>query len=200
MGARRRLFIDVETTGTDPKKHSIIELAAILEVDGEIWNFFHSNIRPHPKAEITSGALAVNGHDDLGIWGYPPASEVLSDFKLFLEKGVNKYDPKDKIHLLGYNNRSFDDQFLRMMFTLEGDKFFGSYFWPDSVDVLCLASDELMDERDKLTNFRLGTVAKYLGIDVEKENLHNALYDAGLTREVYWKLKSHAWIGSPEYD
>jgi DNA polymerase III epsilon subunit-like protein len=33
---KKTLYIDTETTGTDPAKHGLIQLACIAEIDGEV--------------------------------------------------------------------------------------------------------------------------------------------------------------------
>lgn len=46
-----------------------------------------------------------------------------------------------------------------------------------------------MRERASLVNFKLMTVAKYLGHDVEEDKLHDALYDIELTEKIYETVK-----------
>jgi DNA polymerase-3 subunit epsilon len=93
--------------------------------------------------------------------------------------------PSDQFHLIGYNNRNFDDRFFRSWFDQNNDRFFGSWFWSDSIDVLVLASQFLIEERHTMNNFKLETVAKKLGLSVASDKLHDALYDLNLTYEAY---------------
>lgn len=72
-----------------------------------------------------------------------------------------------------------------MLFDLEGNRFFGSYFWPDSLDAMVLASEYLKDIRHTMPSFKLHRVAKTLGIETEEDERHSALYDAAITRKVY---------------
>ena len=72
-----------------------------------------------------------------------------------------------------------------MFFNLNGDTFFGSYFWSDSIDVLVLASEYLEDRRVDMPSFKLKRVATELGIVFDKTDLHGALFDAMLTRQIY---------------
>jgi DNA polymerase-3 subunit epsilon len=51
-----------------------------------------------------------------------------------------------------------------------------------------LAAEALKEDRAELPDFTLKTVAARLGITVEKERLHDALYDVELTRAMYRKL------------
>ena len=102
-----------------------------------------------------------------------------------LGKYVNKFNKTDKLHLAGFNNAPFDNQFFRAFFTQNRDNFFGSWFWSDTIDVMCLASNYLRNERHKMENFKLKTVAAYLGVEVEEDKLHDALYDIYLTQKIY---------------
>lgn len=55
------IFIDTETTGFDVKKNAMIQLAAILEVDGEECSRIDLRVRPFEGAVIEESALKVNG-------------------------------------------------------------------------------------------------------------------------------------------
>src|SRR5690606_11562747 len=102
-----------------------------------------------------------------------------------LGRYVDKFRKQDKLHLVGYNNRGFDDPFLRAWFVQNGDNYFGSWFWSDSIDVLVLASEYLRASRHTMENFKLMTVAKELGIEFDESKLHDALYDVKITRALY---------------
>ena len=180
-----KIFYDVETTGLNPKLHSIHQLAGIVEVDGSLVEEFNYKVRPHPKAEITKEAMSVCKKSEKEILDYPEMSTVHKRFLKMLSKYVSKYDAKQKIHLVGFNNRCFDDLFLRAFFELNGDKFMGSWFWTDSLDVLCLASEYLQHRRSEMPSFKLKRVAKEIGLEVDQQGLHDALFDARLTRNVY---------------
>jgi len=54
-------YIDTETTGLDAKACGIIQLAAIMEIDGEIVSEFETKIRPFDGCSISPEALAVSG-------------------------------------------------------------------------------------------------------------------------------------------
>lgn len=180
-----KIFFDVETTGTNYKLHSIIQLAGLVEVNGEVVESFDYKVRPHPKARIEPEALRVNNTTEEEIMSYPSMRKVHKAFTRLLSKYVDKYDPKNKAYLIGFNNRAFDDFFLRYFFELCGDRFIGAWFWADTIDVLCLAGQYLMEERTAMPSFKLKRVALTLGIDTDKKELHDALYDSKLTRQIY---------------
>jgi DNA polymerase-3 subunit epsilon len=180
-----KVFFDAETTGVNYKRNSIIQLAGVIEVDDKVVDAFDYKIKPHPKAEIEQSALEVNKCTVEQIMAYPDMKTVHGQFKDKMTKYVDKYDSKDKAWLIGFNNRAFDDFFLRKFFELSGDNFIGSLFWVDTIDVLCLASQYLMNRRSQMPSFKLKRVAIELGIEIESEHLHEALYDVKLTRKIY---------------
>ena len=179
------LFFDLETTGTNPARHGIHQISGMIEIDGVERERFDFKVRPNPKAEVLDEALAVGGVTREQIEAYPPMEEVYRDFVGMLSRYVNKFNKADKFFLVGYNNAAFDNQFLRGFFLQNGDNYFGSWFWSNSIDVMVLASQYLMGERHLMTNFKLSTVAAQLGVVVSEDKLHDALYDIYLTREAY---------------
>jgi DNA polymerase III epsilon subunit-like protein len=58
---RKILWIDTETTGTDPTLHSVIQIANIIDIDGKAEDKFVFNMRPHPDYEINEESIAVHG-------------------------------------------------------------------------------------------------------------------------------------------
>lgn len=179
-----RVFYDLKTTGTDYRKHCITQLAALIYVDGMEAERLDYKLRPHPKAQIEPEALKVQGLKESDLAGFSKWEDVYQDFTERLGKWIDKYDKRNKAWLVGFNNRFFDDQFLRKFFELNNDSYFNSWFWGDSLDVMVLASQYLMDRRQDMPNFKLGTVAAELGLNVP-DNLHSALADVLLTRKIY---------------
>lgn len=178
-------FYDLETTGTNPGRHGIHQISGEIVIDGKTVETFDFKVQPNPKAQIEDAALAVGGVTREQIMAYPPMGQVYTQLVTMLAKYVNKYDKTDKFHLVGYNNRGFDDNFFRGFFLQNGDKFFGSFFWADSIDVLVLASTFLADHRAELQNFKLATVADFLGIDTTAGKLHDASFDIFVTKAVF---------------
>lgn len=184
----KTLFYDTETTGTNPRRNGIHQIAGIIDIDGIIKEKFDFKVQPNPHAVIEEKALEIGGVTLEQIQAYPPMRQVYNELIKILERYVDRYNKKDKFHLAGYNIRSFDDQFLRAWFVQNMDNYFGSWFWSDSLDVLVLASRALRKERATLENFKLHTVAKRFGLTVDEESLHDATYDVGLTRDIFYKL------------
>jgi DNA polymerase-3 subunit epsilon len=189
------LFLDTETTGTEPKIHGIIQIAAILEVDGQEAERFEVRIRPWDGCVYDPDALKVSGATREAIEVYVPEPTAWVLFIQFLGRHISKYYKDDKAFLVGYN-APFDDQFLRALAERCGDKYLGSYKWPDLIDVRGLAALRLMSVRGDLPNFKLGTVAQtVLGKTrmeaiLQERGLHDAMADIDITRELFQQL---AW-------
>lgn len=179
------VFFDLETTGTNPGKHGIHQISGQIVIDGVVKESFDFHVQPNPRAMIEDEALKVGGVTREQILAYPPMQQVYQEFVAMLGKYVDKFNKKDKFFLVGYNNAAFDNQFLRGFFLQNGDVYFGSWFWANSIDVMVLASAYLADRRPEMENFKLSTVAKTLGIVVNDDSLHDAMYDIELTKAVF---------------
>jgi DNA polymerase-3 subunit epsilon len=180
-----KIFYDLETTGLDYKKHGIHHLGGIIEVDGVVAEAFDFKVRPNPKAQIAPEAMSVGGVTEELLQTYPPMEVVFKQFITLINKYLDRYDPKSKAYLVGFNNRAFDDFFLRAWFDQNGNTFYSAYFWTDSLDVMVLAAQYLIERREAMPSFKLKRVALELGIEVDKDALHDASYDIHLTREIY---------------
>ena len=179
------VFFDLETTGTNPGKHGIHQISGQIVIDGVIKETFDFHVQPNPKALIEDEALKVGNVTREQILAYPPMQQVYQEFVSMLGKYVDKFNKKDKFFLVGYNNAAFDNQFLRGFFLQNGDVYFGSWFWANSIDVMVLSSAYLATRRPDMENFKLSTVARTLGVDVQSESLHDAMYDIELTKAVF---------------
>ncbi len=180
-----KFFYDLETTGTDPRKHSIHQLAGLVEVDDEIVEVFDIRTRPHPRAKIEPEALKIAKVTEEEILSYQPMEAALKEYKRILSRYVDPYNPKIKAYNVGYNNRYFDDVFLRAWFDQNKDTSIGSWFWSNTIDVLVLATEYLVERRPEMPSFKLHRVAKTLGLQVDDSRTHDTLYDVGLTRSIY---------------
>lgn len=179
------LFFDCETTGLYPGKHGIHQISGAIVIDGVEKELFDFKVQPNPKCIIEQAALDVAGVTKEQIMAYPVMIEVYFSLTKMLAKYVDKFKKDDKFFLVGYNNAAFDNQFFRGFFLQNGDQYFGSWFWSNTLDVMVLASEYLMEQRPGMVDFKLATVAKELGINVDESKLHDASFDIALTRAIY---------------
>lgn len=163
------LFFDLETTGVKFWRNGIHQIGGIVDIDGQ-------------------EALDVAGVTLEQVQSYQPMEEGYRRLVGILSKYVNKFDKRDKMHLVGYNNAGFDNSFLRALFQQCGDKYFGSWFYPNCMDVYVMVTPFLMGVRNDMENFKLMTVAKTMGIEIDENKLHDATYDIELTRDIFYKI------------
>lgn len=182
------LLFDLETTGLDAVKHGIHQISGKVIINGEVKETFDFKMRPKDGAIYDPMALQVGGVTEEQLKGYPPMGTQFGRFVMMLDKYVNKYDKTDKFFLLGYNNVHFDNPFLRQFFTDNGSKYFGSYFWSNSLDAMVLATAYLLLQRKDMPDFKQATVAAALGVTVEDSKLHDACYDIELCHAIYNKV------------
>jgi len=177
-------FIDVETTGTDPSKNGLIQLSGIIEIDGEVKEEIDFKLKPFETDVILDSALDINNISRDEIAEYPEPRTIYRNFIACMIKYIDKFDRSDKFHFVGFNSR-FDDDFMRVWFKKCGNNYYGSFFFWPPIDVANIAALKLMPERSEMDNFKLATVAKYAGIEVDESKLHDSMYDIRLTRELF---------------
>ena len=183
-------YIDIETTGLSIFRAGIIQIGCILEIDNHVKVTLNLEITPFPEdkwEDKARGMIIAKGKDPDDPKRDSP-SIAYQKFTLVLDRLIDKFNPKDKFHFCGYNSNSFDMPFLRKFFIKNNDKFFGSYFFAPSLDVMLLAAVKMRRQRASLENFKLVTIARALGIEVDEKRLHDALYDIEITREMFKRL------------
>jgi DNA polymerase-3 subunit epsilon len=181
-------FFDLETTGVKYWRNSIHHISGDIVINDELKQSFNYRVQPYHKADIEDAALEVSGTKREDLKEFARFEDVYSDIVAMLGQYVNKFDKKDKFHLVGYNIKGFDTEFVRAFFLQNNDQFFGSWFWSVPIDVIVLAQTMLMPVRHTMKDFKLHSVASKLGITVNDKRLHDAAYDNHLTREIYKKV------------
>jgi len=176
-------YIDTETSGLFPGKYQVLT-AALKIVNGQRCVTREFEFGLLESSAIDDKALEINGLTREQIKKFPPCQYTYRELTSFLGQFVNPYDKADKMTFAGYNAR-FDYDHMRSLFERLGDRYFGSWFWFPPLDIMNTAFDALRDRRKDMKDFKLATVAKTLGIELKKEELHDALYDIELSIEVY---------------
>jgi DNA polymerase III subunit epsilon len=184
------LSFDTETSGLDAKKNGIHQIAGKIYVDYKLEFEFYQNVKLMPGDQYDIKSLEVSGKtvDDIMSDSHCNPKALYKSLVNTLSKFCDKYKKDDKIFLMGYNNQSFDNPFLREFFAKNGDNYFYSWFWSAGLDVMVLAQQYLIADRHLMPNFQLGTVASHMGFDAEEKELHNAYFDLNLHEEIYQKI------------
>jgi DNA polymerase-3 subunit epsilon len=188
------LFFDCETTGTDPKRHDIIQVAGIIEIDGEVREEFCFNVQPFNYGSISPEALKVNGKTIEELRTFPQPNEVYGNIVRLFKKYIDKFDKTDKFIPAG-QNVAFDIEFLRQFFFRNLDKFFGSFMTNRTVDLRHIIAFLEYAGKINLENHKLKTIAEYFGVT---GNFHDALEDIKITRSIIHKTKKYLKGGQSE--
>lgn len=186
-------YIDTETTGLTPGVHSVHQISLIIEVHGEVVAEHDLKFQPHPSALVEPAAIAVSGLTREALCARPMThQEGFRELKRILGEHVSPYDRKEKYWLVAYN-AAFDAEHLRATWRVEKDKYFGSWFWTPALCAMVLAGVRLQEMRPFMPNFKQATVAAQLGVNVDNNQLHDALYDVRLCREIYQRVRRQEW-------
>lgn len=189
-----KIFYHLSTTGLDPRIHSMFRVAGLIDIDGEIVDKFDIKMQPDPRSRIDEQALLWCGTSKEELANYQDNQSGLREFKQILNKYIDKFDPKVKAWTVGFNNVGFGDQFLRGWFRACDDSFYGSYFWPEALDVMTLSALKLAPIRSEIPSFKLMRVSKELGIDFDKSKEKDPSYVAEVVREIFIAVADQVWV------
>nr|MBA4404955.1 hypothetical protein [Nanoarchaeum sp.] len=176
------LVVDVETTGIDEKKHSIVSIGALYLFAPD--NQFYQEARIWPGAEITDKALEINGFTREQITDPTKPSQ-----KQMLEQFIGWSSQFNDLTLAGENPR-FDLNFLNESFKREGLDFNLGYRTVDLHSILyreLLIHDTPRVLKKKVSAMNGNFIFNYVGLPKEPEP-HNALTGAKFEAEAFYRL------------
>ena len=181
------MFIDVETTGVNPNKNGIIQLACLIEIDGKVVDKCHLKIKPFEKDVIEQSALDTVGVTLEEIMQYEDPTNAYWQFRKMLEKYINVYDKNkaNKFIPVGYNVQ-FDLDFLDAFFRKNQDKYIGSFFNWRKLDVLQMFYWRHYLGIDSLESYKLEKVCEKYKVPLEA---HDAFNDIVATRTLFKMLE-----------
>ncbi len=166
--AKKVCFSDFETTGLDPSKHEIIELAAIV-VDPNSWQILRElelKVRPEHIGTADSRALDINGYDP-DTW-----ADAVS-----LEWAMSELEPLLCDAIPAGHNPRFDFGFLEAAWKRVGHR-------PRDMDYHLLDTVALcmpLYLRGCIPDLKLKTVCSYLGVG---DPTHRAMADCRASLEI----------------
>lgn len=180
------LWLDTETTGLDPIKHDIIQIAGIVEIDGEFRRKFEFKCRPHNPANIDPETIKIHGYtvEEMNSWQSP--LDLYRDLISLLGGYVDKFNKLDKFIPAGQNVK-FDIEMLHSFFIKCKDRYLGSWIRRQNLDLIQIAVIANYLGFINPKNYKLETLAQMFGI---KFDAHDAMADIIATREVGEKLLS----------
>jgi DNA polymerase-3 subunit epsilon len=164
----RKIVLDTETTGLDPKQgHRVIELAAI-ELEGRKVSLRRFHRYLNPEREIEAGAVAVHGLTYERLQNEAKFADIAPSFLEFIEGAE-----------LIIHNAPFDMGFLNNELGLMGLPPLKN----EVVDTLKVAREMHPGKKNSLD----ALCGRY-EIDNAHRSLHGALLDTELLAEVYFAM------------
>ncbi len=180
----KMIVVDIETTGTDPQKHAMIDLAA-LDFENPSYQF-HRSIRIFEGVEIEQEALDYNGFtlEEISDPKRPELAQVLEEFKKWLEPIKEK--------TMAGQNPDFDMEFLRANAERAGIKLPLTHRKLDQHTLAYFKMRELempvpMDEKGR-SNLNSDKVMEWVGIPPEPKPHHSALNGVLWEAEAFSRL------------
>lgn len=181
MAKIKRLYLDTETTGLDPVKCGLTQVAFVIEIDGDEQMSGNFNIRPFEGAEITAKALKVTGKTYDEVMSYPDEEEVFNTFIEMLKSYIRPAEYGDDYTLIAYN-AEFDQNFLMAWFDRMGKKY-SNYINYRKVDPLAFLRILHVEGVSNLQSYKLSGVYKV--VFNEEFNAHEADADIKATIRLY---------------
>ena len=177
-------WFDVETTGLNPEKNAILQLAYQVTINEEVKETGEFRMQPFPGDQIDTQALEINKITMDQLKGFDNPQKVFHDIQNVLLRYVDKYNKDDKFILAGYNV-GFDVGFLKAFWKKNQDKYFGSFFTYKPLDVYALVLAYCYFRKLTLPNHKLETMANFFNIPIEA---HDARSDIEATRKIFYKI------------
>jgi DNA polymerase III subunit epsilon len=166
------LFVDTETTGLDPKKERIIEIACYqTNTSGQVLEkHFHHYL--NPQCPISYGATKVHGITNDQLQDKPLFADIATPLLEFLRGKT-----------LIIHNAPFDVSFIEAELKRCNHKI-------KKLNALCTIIDSLTLSRKKHAKGRhnLDALCNRYHINTSHRNLHGAMLDAKLLAQVYFAM------------
>ena len=183
---KKVLWLDVETTGLDCRKHGLREVGFIIEIDGVEVDKGVFKINPFTYTTkdvvIDDYALEISKVSIEDLESYDRVSYCFKELMKKLVKYVNVNHKNDCFVIAGYNT-AFDIGFIKEWFKEMGllDSYKDLLHYK-SLDVFSLVFNLRHLGLNSAENDKLETMCNYFGIEIEA---HNALSDIEATKKLY---------------
>jgi DNA polymerase-3 subunit epsilon len=176
------LVVDVETSGVDPNKSSLLSIGAVDFENSE--RQFYGECKAWDGAHLMEEAMAVNGFtkEDVTAQDKKPLEVLMYEFKKWIDDGTGK--------TLAGQNPAFDRDFLNDSFHRANIDF---KFAIRNVDLHSVAYYDHIKRGIKIplknmhSDLSLDKIARYAGL-TEEPKPHNALNGAKFEAEAFSRI------------
>lgn len=176
------IVVDIEATGLDPHKHSLLSIGAVDFENPE--RQFYGECRAWEGAHLDPEALTVNGFTEAECLN--PGKESLEDLMVRFHHWVDQGNER----ILAGHNISFDRDFLNSSFSRSKISFAFPYRTIDLHTLAyatCRTKGIPMPQRNGHPALSLDTVMRLLGLPAEPKP-HIALMGAKVAAEAFSRL------------
>jgi len=188
--ATKLLFMDTETTGTEPSLHGLTQVAGIIdevEIRGGILvpkeiERFDLKCQPFRGKKISDKALEVNGLTRADLESRPEPIGVYQELLALFDKHVDRYKRADKFILVGQNPK-FDYDFVSQWFKDCRNEYFYAYVDYHLQDIGVFTNAFRLLGKLDVPNTKLETIAKHFNLPLKA---HDAMSDISVTRTIFY--------------
>jgi DNA polymerase III alpha subunit (gram-positive type) len=181
------LWFDTETTGLDPVKHDLWQLAAEVEVNGHVVEKFEIKCQPRSIANCSEQALEVGNITRDQLLKLPEPQVAFMQLEVFLGRFGSKARGSEKFYVGGYKVADFDSPFLQQFFRKAGSESYPTWFYWYPIDVYYLVLAAHAAAGVMLPKYKLVDVCAHYGITLT--GAHDARYDIEATRKLFCLLR-----------
>lgn len=183
------LFIDTLTTGMNTDRCAIYRIGGIYTENGEERIRFDLKVRPFPGARISDQSLWIGGIDRTTVAAYPDQESAFKTFISMLDRFVEVRNSKDKMYIGGFNVAAMDVPFLWEWFRRNGNERNRDYFHMQYIDIMSIAAFALMNQRQKMRDFKLESVAQQYKVYSGEGDTCDCIQNARTCLDIYRKMK-----------
>ena len=178
------VIIDIETSGFNPKKNALLEIAAVIvelnsNNDLQITERYSTHVVPFKNSELDAAALKFNGIDPHHPFRMAIDEKDALDMLFKPIRHAIKRNNCTRAILVGHNP-AFDISFLNA--AIQRTQIKRSPFHPfstfDTATLGGLAYQQTV----------LAKIAQAAGLEWDNEKAHSALYDAEMTAELFCRV------------
>jgi len=178
------LFLDIETSGLNPDKHSILSIGMVVSLNGlEDYQSFYREIK-YDELVVSPEAIEINKYDFTIQKNRVPLVAADEAAVIFLKK---YYHPDEKPLPIGLNVGSFDMQFINRQMPLLATKL--SHRAVDLNSLMYMLAHKHSRDFKELKKEMSDKAHKEVSSFALGVSKHNALYDAVFNLSLYLMIK-----------
>lgn len=187
-----QIFLDVETTGLNLVRDSIIQMSGLVRKDGVDIETFNWYLKPYKEGVITPALATKLRVTQEQAEAFPDQSIAFKEFNELLARcGI---DENNKAFLCGYNTK-FDADFLSALFQYNQNFRMWYLFYTPVQDVMSVSAFALARIRPYMKNFKLTTVYEIIFKEA-LPNAHDAMNDITATIRL-WDFLNQQLLPTP---